>query len=354
MDLRTLNGLAEELREDLAQLGLVARVADVTGAGDDRTRADGFGELEVEVDGRRLRLVVGTRADLRPGQAKELPAFDADAAGDPAAATGLMFADRLPEASREVLLARGWGWVDRRRGHLRLWREGLRLDAAVAPTAKPDVAPRVRDPFTPKGQRVALWLLLHPDEPASPRAIAREIDVSAGQVSNVLSAFAAESLLRRDRSPLVPELFWALADRWKPQRRPLLSLPSMSELATAPELRSGQWILTDTRAASAYGAPVAIGPDYPPDLYVPDQKALTWVLNRAQVAPEFSQRAATVAVAPNPLAVDARFCRTDEHEGWPLAHPVVVALDLAVDRSRGRDVVDAWDVDPSTGVTRVW
>ena len=344
MDLRTLNELAEELRDDLAQLGLVAGVTAAT------PRDDGFGELEVEVDARVLRLVVGTRADLRPGQAKELPAFDADAP----TATGLMFADRLPESSREVLIARGWGWVDRRRGHLRLWREGLRLDAAVAPTAKPDVAPRVRDPFTPKGQRVALWLLLHPDEPASPRGIAREIDVSAGQVSNVLSAFAAESLLRRDRTPLVPELFWALAERWKPQRRPILSLPSMTELAAAPELRSGQWLLTDTRAASAYGAPVAVGPDFPPDLYVPDQKALTWVLNRAQVAPEFSQRAATVALAPNPLVLDPRFRRTDPHEAWPLAHPVVVALDLAVDRSRGRDVVDAWDIDADTGVARVW
>ena len=66
------------------------------------------------------------------------------------------------------------------------------------------------------------------------------------------------------------------------------------------------------------------------------------------------QRAATVAVAPTPLVLDPRFRRHDDHETWPLAHPVVVALDLAVDRSRGRDVVDAWDVDAALGVQRVW
>jgi len=344
VDQRTLNGLADELRDIFGQLSLPVVVR--PGA----VRSDGPGELEVDVDGRSLTLAVTTRADLRPAQAKELPAV----AGPGNPATGLVFADRLADNTRDVLRGLGWGWIDRRKGHVRLWTDGLRIDAPIAPAAPVDDTARVRDPFSTAGRRLALWLLLHPHEPASPRAISRELGVSAGQISNLLGALSAESLLRRDRTPLVPELFWALADRWRPKRHALASMPSYAELAAAPELQTKQWVLTDTRAASAYGAPVAAPPSYPPDIYLPDQKALTWLMNRATVAPDFSQRVATVAVVPTSLACEARFRRRDPGEQWPLAHPVVVALDLAVDRNRGREVLDDWLPDPALGVERVW
>jgi hypothetical protein len=344
VDQRTLNELADELREVFVRLGVPGSVE----AG--VVRADGPGELVLTADGRTVTIAVTTRADLRPAQAKELP----QVGGTDQAATGMVFADRLADNTREVLRDRGWGWFDRRRGHLRLWAAGLRLDATVEPTAPIDDTTRVRDPFSAAGRRLALWLLLHPNDPASPRAISRELGVSAGQISNLLGALKAESLLRRDRTPLVPELFWALAERWKPKRHALASMPPHAELAAATELQTKQWVLSDTRAASAYGAPVAAGPAYPPDLYVPDQKALTWLMNRSVVAPDFSQRVATVAVVPTSLACEARFRRRDPHEQWPLAHPVVVALDLAVDRSRGREVVEQWDPDPSLDVERVW
>jgi hypothetical protein len=344
VDQRTLNELADELREVLAQLGVPATI----GAG--KVRADGPGELELLADGRALTIAVTTRADLRPAQAKELPTVG----GADEAHTGIVFADRLADNTRDILRERGWGWVDRRRGLVRVWAEGLRIDATVTPSAPVDDARRVRDPFSTAGRRLALWLLLHPADPASPRAISRELGVSAGQISNLLGALTAESLLRRDRTPLVPELFWALADHWKPKRHALASMPTAAELAAAPELQTRQWVLSDTRAASAYGAPVAAPPDYPPDLYVPDQKSLTWLMNRSVLAPDFTQRVATVAVVPTSLACEARFRRRLAGEPWPLAHPVVVALDLAVDRNRGREVVEQWEPDPSLGVDRVW
>lgn len=339
VDQRTLNELADELAATFAQLGLAASVSP-------SALRDNQGRLEVEVDGRHLEVDVLTRADLRPPAARDLPEVPDG--------SGLVFADRLAEHTREVLRERGWGWLDRRRGHLRLWCPGLRLDASVAPTAAPQPT-RVRDPFSPTGRQVALWLLLHPDEPASPRGMARELGVSAGQVSNLLQALEAQALLRRDRTPLVPELFWALVDHWRPRRHALLTLPTLDQLAGAPELASSRWVVGDTRAASAFGAPVVAPPDYPPDLYVPDQKVLSWLLNRCELAPEYGRRVATVAVAPTPLVVDRRFRREDPSGGpWPLAHPVMVALDLAVDRSRGREVVEAWEPEPSLGVTRVW
>ena len=377
MDQRTVNDLADELALALRQLEVPAEVHP---AG---VRGDGLGELHVDIDGRPLTVAVTTRAELRPAAARELPVFvpgrrlsavrdhevervvridrasrrphherrtDTEAEAE----LGIVFADRLSERSRELLRDHGWGWLDRRRGQLRIWCPGVRIDASIEPSAVDEERPRVRDPFTPAGRQVALWLLLHPDEPASPRGIARELDVSAGQVSNLLTALSTEGLLRRDRTPLVPELFWALAEHWKPKRYALASLPTGDELSSAGELRAGCWVMGDTRAAAAYGAPLAIAPDYPPDLYVPDQKALSWVLNRSAVAPDYHRRAATVAIAPAPLVTDGRLRVDDPREPWPLAHPVVVALDLAVDRSRGREALEGWDPPAELDVVRVW
>jgi hypothetical protein len=39
--------------------------------------------------------------------------------------------------------------------------------------------------------------------------------------------------------------------------------------------------------------------------------------------------------------------------GFRVAHPVVVALDVAQDRARGREIVAAWD-PTDLGVIRVW
>ena len=359
VDHRTVNDLAGELDRALDEIGLPARVEP---AG---VRRDGFGELQLVVDGRTVVVAVTTRAELRPAAARDLPVFvsgrrpaapdeGTESPDGDATDFGVVFADRLSERSREVLRDHGWGWLDRKRGNLRLWCPGLRLDAPLTPTVPIDASPRTRDPFTPAGRRLALWLLLHPDEPASPRAIAREVDISAGQVSNLLGALTAESLLRRDKTPLVPELFWALAEHWKPHRHALLSMPPVSELFAAPELRSAEWVITDPRAAAAMGAPLAVATDYPPDLYVPDQKSLTWILNRSTPAREYAQRIATVAIAPNELVFDDRYRRRDADEMWPLAHPIVVALDLAVDRGRGREVVDGWTPDPELEAPRVW
>lgn len=341
MGQQTLNDLATELQSALAELGLAE--PRVTPAGDDG--------LVVMVDGVTSPVAVLARADFRPVHASELPVLARHEAG-------MVFADRIAERTRETLRERGWGWFDRRRGQLRLWQPGLRIDATVRPRIAPEPGARTRNPFTPAGRALALWLLVHPDEPASPREIARQIDISPGQVSNLLAALTAHALLRRDRRPLVPELFWALVEQWKPERYALLAgLPT--EGLDAPELRRESWVLTDAVAGVAAGVPLVVGGDHPPDLYVPDATVLGWLLGRVTLAPDVDQRAATVAVAPTPLVCDERLRRPGPPGGlggWDgaVAHPVVVALDLATDRSRGKEAVSQWDPDPALGVTRVW
>ena len=43
----------------------------------------------------------------------------------------VVVADRISDAGRDVLRADGWGWLDRR-GHLRLWAPGLRIESPLA------------------------------------------------------------------------------------------------------------------------------------------------------------------------------------------------------------------------------
>lgn len=347
MDHRTLNDLADELRAALLDAGIDAVVEPL------RTVGDRYGLVRLDADGRSTDLLVAGRSDLRPVHAAELITAAGDDDPQPVV-PGVVVADRVAERSRQTLRDNGWGWLDRRRGHLRVWVPGLRLDTAVTPTAAPaaTAGSKPTNPFTPAGRNLALWLLTHPDDHASPRALHRELDISAGQVSNLLHALEAESLLRRDRRPLVPELFWALAEHWQPRRHALAAMPTPAELAAAPELRAERWVLTDTAAALAHGAPVVAHPDSPVDLYLPDERALSWLLARSVLAAEWSQRLATVAVAPSPLACDPRL-RTLATP-WPLAHPVVVALDLAADRGRGRQIVDEWAPPPESGIIRVW
>jgi hypothetical protein len=53
-----------------------------------------------------------------------------------------------------------------------------------------------------------------------------------------------------------------------------------------------------------------------------------------------------------PAAVRRRVDLDKSPVEWPLAHPLFVALDLAQDVGRGREVLDRWT--PDTRWPRVW
>ncbi len=267
----------------------------------------------------------------------------------------VVVADRVSAALGEWLRDMGAGWLDRR-GHLRLVRGGLVIDTDVPPLLPPANGLLPRDPCaTPVGREVALELLVAPGEAVTARALARALGRAPSSVAASLRALRDQGLVDDHRRPVNPGLFWALAAAWQPRRHALLDCPDPSdadadwsyELHVA-DLDVAGWALCDTRAASAWGVPLIASGAYPPDLYVPDNRVLMRAMRHYGEATAATSRACTLAVAPAPSVCARRY---SGHGPWPLVHPVVVALDLAVDPGRGSEALDAWDPD---GIERVW
>jgi hypothetical protein len=112
------------------------------------------------------------------------------------------------------------------------------------------------------------------------------------------------------------------------------------------------WALSDSAAAAAYGAPLAFRSDQILDFFVPDQSVIRRATTLLGVADSASHARATVRVAPVPAVVQRRVDHASSPFEWPLAHPLFVALDLAQDVGRGREILDAWT--PDGRWTRVW
>lgn len=117
----------------------------------------------LRVDGVAISTPMIERAHPNPADLGALVA-----SGDTAC---LVVADRISEAGRDILRRNGWGWVDRR-GHIRLWQPGLRIDAPFV-AAHTTATRHVGNVWTAVGFEIALHALIHPTETASARAIAR-------------------------------------------------------------------------------------------------------------------------------------------------------------------------------------
>jgi hypothetical protein len=271
-----------------------------------------------------------------------------DAAGLTAgAAPGehVVVGNKLSADAREHLNAAGWSWLDRRVGahltnstrtfDLRFVARGpLPVDAAGIPTA----SPRSDGPIRGRaGISYAAALLLATDDPPSMRATAREADLSPTAISNAAKLLATQGLVV-DGHPATPDLVWALAEVWRPTKLAFVAA------AADPATQTG-WVLGGDGAALALGAPVFTTDDRP-TYWVPSQAEVRRA-QRALGATDQQTRAATVAVPPTPLVIT----RAADGDPWPLAHPLFVALDLARDPGRGREILDQWHPE---GVVRVW
>src|SRR5690606_23060103 len=98
------------------------------------------------VDGARVDLNVVARAHPTPA---DLSQFVAEA---PGRLPAMVAAARLSGPGRAALRRGGWGWLDRR-GHLRIWTRGLRVESAFA--GEP-ARGSTGNPWTPVGLEVAL------------------------------------------------------------------------------------------------------------------------------------------------------------------------------------------------------
>ena len=88
-----------------------------------------------------------------------------------------------------------------------------------------------------------------------------------------------------------------------------------------------------------------------PDFYVPDQAVMRRALHLLGPASSHQTRAATIRVAPFALLCTQRVDLPSET--WPLTRPLFVALDLAQDPDRGREVLAGWTPPQGVG-PRVW
>jgi hypothetical protein len=180
-------------------------------------------------------------------------------------------------------------------------------------------------------------------------------------VSEILSRLREVGLIVGGNRPVTPELFWELADHWQPDEIDIRTEPDLRDQAVAAALQLGLgrvehttgWALTDTMAAVAYGAPVNVRANHPRDFYVPSQTIQRRATQLLGAAYDHRERAATIRVAPVPAICSARTDPADRiAEAWPLAHPLFIALDLAQDRDRGREILAHWT--PPEPWQRVW
>ena len=223
------------------------------------------------------------------------------------------------------------------------------VDTDVEPLPRRTVADKMPPDVFGRGRatvEVALALLLTPEDPPGIRELAREVDLAPSTVSQAHARLVEASLVTPEGRPLLPELFWELSDRWRPRWVDLATEPTASLVAEEP----ARWAQAGDPVAAAQGAPLATAGTAPTRWYVDSEAALRQASQRVGES-SAGQGACRVAVAPSRL-VHTRATTTGE--GKVLQVPTVVsALDLARDRSRGREILAAW-TQLSDGRPTVW
>lgn len=116
----------------------------------------------------------------------------------------------------------------------------------------------------------------------------------------------------------------------------------------AHEGRGRRWVLGGDGAALQLGAPI-FSTDTRPWLWVPTQVELRRAERRYEPT-WWENRAAVLAVPPTPLVCQQRRPAAEDGD-WPLPQPLFVALDLARDEGRGREILARWEPE---GVDVVW
>lgn len=314
--------------------------------------------IDFLVDVDDLRIAVEVKAAPTVADVHRLASFPV-----PAGAYKVLVGGRISQAVREELKDAGIGFYDAR-GHMRLMRPPLRVDAPARPKSD-DVGPVTHDPLAHAGGLdVALYLL---DEPAflerfSLRRLAGALERAPSTVSNALRALRDDYLVDEHNRPLVPDLFQAVLRHWHPKRTPLGGMPRPNEGRLNERLQlnlhnvslTPGWAVADAHAAAAWGAPVVLDTTSPPDFYVPSTRALN-TARTSYGTTSYGRHICTAAVAPAPFVVRYRSdLSTTTGSVFPVVRPVIAALDLASDPGRGRETLEAWSQDLDPAIRRVW
>lgn len=289
----------------------------------------GAGSVAISWEGHALTLVVELASQVTGAKAQQLTAGHTSA--------GVVVADRITADARSLLTASGWSWLDLR-GQLHLRGPGLLVDTAVPTQTRPAV--RAQPPIRGKaGLAVAYWLCAHPRRTLSPTGGAGELGFAPSTISTAMSALAEAGLVDASRLAVLPELFWELAASWQPEWTWLASRPEPPDWPDAE--RGTSCVRTGDAVAVEYGAPLVTAGEGPLELFVPGPVDLTITARRYGFARPGTGEAA-VAVAP----VSQVFRGSALGEGgWRLAPKLAVALQLATDSARGREILNDWPGD---------
>lgn len=272
---------------------------------------------------------------------------------------GVIVSDRITEEAKKRLRAKSWGWLDLR-GDLHLEAPGVFIDARVS-SVEPAVGGTKEPLAGAVGLELACLLLMYPVRAFGVRQAAAELGRAPSSVSQESRRLRESGLVDAELRPVCPDLFQALAGRWRPESVDLASLPRPGATPINDALHLGLddpehqvgWALGDTLAAIAFGAPMSASGGYPPDLYAPDRTVLRRARQLLGTSSSRQERAGTLRVAPVPMVTSRRVdWAVAESAGWPLVHPLFVALDLAQDPDRGSEVLAGWD--PPERWQRVW
>jgi len=288
---------------------------------------------DLAVDGRTVALPVLERAHPNPAELADLVA---------AHPVSLLVADRISEAGRDLLRRAGWSWLDRR-GHLRIWVPGARVEASFAagPARQSGASTNV---WTAVGLEVAVWAMLHPTEPVRARRVAPDIGRSIGATHELIARFTHVGLVGpTTHLPLLPDLFWETSARWPDDGWIGLPVPLAD---VAARVGADRLVRVDERAATLGGARIAAAGDLPARCYVVGASALRRLRGLVEAG-----QPSRCFVRPSPVAWLPELADhpPDDRHPWRVAHPVVCALRLAADPARGREIVDAWGIVPGSG-----
>lgn len=307
--------LLDEIVESLESLGLGARADD--GA--------------LVIDGTRHVPLLVARAHPTPADLRSI--VDDGAGRTPV----VLVADRLSDAGRDVLRGAGWGWLDRR-GHMRIWAPGIRIESDVPGGDRERPAGNT---WTTVGLEVALHSLVHPDEPATARRVAPTIGRSVGATHELIARFSDAGLIGpRTHRPLLPDMFWETAANWPDGDWIGLSAPIE---VVAQRVEATELIRVDERAATLGGARIAAAGDLPARCYVRSAASLRKL--RSFVDRDAPTRCWIRRAPISWIPLNEEHPPDADHR-WTVAHPVLCAVRLAADPARGREIVQDWGVIP--------
>ena len=260
----------------------------------------------------------------------------------------LIVAQRITDEARAILRRRHLSFFDER-GYLSIRRTTLVVEAAVT-TAEPPSTKRRGQPLDGIGLDVALWLL-HTPEPGGVRAISRAIGRTASSVSDALRRLVDDGLVTSTHEPLLPELFDAAVQVWRYRANHLAVSgdPTTPSNARALRTRLGDtidtgWAWTGSVAERAWHVPGIRRQLGRSELMLPDRESLDLAASILKQDPngEFD-----LVVAPAAWLASHRV----ERNGKVVVPAIAVALNLALDDARGRELLRGWNPE---GAHRVW